>query len=114
MELSQALELARKEKKIIRRKCWHSTKGSVDLKILNLKKSYFSFEDTQATDWVVLPKINYKKQKPVVPMWDFIQKIQTRLIRRALNHCAGNRDQAASYLGLKRTTLVEMIKKLGI
>jgi DNA-binding NtrC family response regulator len=36
------------------------------------------------------------------------------LIREALSLCGGNRNRAAALLGLKRTTLLEMLKRKGI
>lgn len=42
-----------------------------------------------------------------------LQEIERILIREALSHCDGNRARAARLLGLKRTTLIEKIKRLG-
>ena len=36
------------------------------------------------------------------------------ILRRALDHAGGNRTRAARALGLKRTTLIEKLRKLGI
>jgi len=43
----------------------------------------------------------------------FIASIERDLIQRSLERTGGNKGQAARLLGLKRTTLVEKIKRLG-
>src|SRR5436190_3441645 len=43
----------------------------------------------------------------------FIATVERELIERSLERTAGNKGQAARLLGLKRTTLVEKIKRLG-
>ena len=55
---------------------------------------------------------------PAIPeegfdMAAYIAGIERRLIRRALDDTGGNRQQAARRLGLKRTTLVEKLRRLG-
>ena len=42
-----------------------------------------------------------------------IARIERDLITRALERTRGNRRQASALLGLKRTTLVEKLKRLG-
>ncbi len=43
----------------------------------------------------------------------FIDQVERELIERSLERTGGNKGQAARLLGLKRTTLVEKIKRLG-
>ena len=55
---------------------------------------------------------------PAIPedgfdMAGYLAGIERQLIRRALDDTGGNRQQAARRLGLKRTTLVEKLRRLG-
>jgi len=43
-----------------------------------------------------------------------VDRFQSELIRDALAKTGGNKKEAAEYLGLNRTTLIEKIKKLGL
>ena len=43
-----------------------------------------------------------------------VDRFQADLIRDALDRTGGNKKEAAEYLGLNRTTLIEKIKKLGL
>ena len=43
-----------------------------------------------------------------------IDQLETHMIKLALTKAGGNKNKAAGLLGLKRTTLVEKIKKKGI
>ena len=43
----------------------------------------------------------------------FITRVERELIERSMERTAGNKGQAARLLGIKRTTLVEKIKRLG-
>jgi DNA-binding NtrC family response regulator len=43
-----------------------------------------------------------------------LTRIEVELIRRSLQTTHGNRLRAAQLLGLKRTTLLEKIKRLGL
>ncbi len=45
---------------------------------------------------------------------DVVNRFQADLIREALEQSGGNKKEAAENLGLRRTTLLEKIKKLGI
>lgn len=45
---------------------------------------------------------------------DFLDSIEAKLLAEALSSCAGVRNQAAELLGIKRTTLIEKLKKLAI
>ena len=42
---------------------------------------------------------------------DFLDAVESRLIDEALNRAGGVKNQAAEYLGIKRTTLIEKLKK---
>ena len=44
----------------------------------------------------------------------YINEVETGLIRQALDRTGGNKNRAAEFLGLKRTTLVEKIRSKGI
>lgn len=55
---------------------------------------------------------------PAIPEEGFdlaahVAAVERRLIRQALDDTGGNRQQAARRLGIKRTTLVEKLKRLG-
>ena len=45
---------------------------------------------------------------------DFLDCIEAKLLAEALSSCGGVRNQAAELLGIKRTTLIEKLKKLAI
>ena len=45
---------------------------------------------------------------------DFLDSIEAKLLAEALSSCSGVRNQAAELLGIKRTTLIEKLKKLAI
>lgn len=42
---------------------------------------------------------------------DFLDAVESRLIDEALSRAEGVKNQAAEYLGIKRTTLIEKLKK---
>ena len=44
---------------------------------------------------------------------DFLDTVEGRLIDEALARADGVKNQAAEYLGIKRTTLIEKLKKRG-
>ena len=44
---------------------------------------------------------------------DFLDTVEGRLIDEALERADGVKNQAAEYLGIKRTTLIEKLKKRG-
>jgi len=47
-----------------------------------------------------------------IDMAAYMTELERKLIRRALNEAAGNKQRAAELLGLKRTTLVEKARRL--
>ena len=48
-----------------------------------------------------------------VDLYAVLGDLEDRLIREALERSGGNRNQAAQSLGIKRTTLVEKLRKMG-
>ena len=48
-----------------------------------------------------------------IDLYAVLGEMEDRLIREALDRTGGNRNQAARYLGLNRTTLVEKLRKLA-
>ena len=49
-----------------------------------------------------------------VNLKETLEQIEVKLIKQALNRSGGNKAKAAELLQLKRTTLVERLKKLGL
>lgn len=43
-----------------------------------------------------------------------LKKVEQQLIVQALTVCKGNKSKAAQHLNIKRTTLIEKVKRLGI
>ena len=48
-----------------------------------------------------------------VDLYSVLGDLEDRLIREALERSGGNRNQAALALGIKRTTLVEKLRKMS-
>ena len=44
---------------------------------------------------------------------EFMDSIEERLVQEALARAGGVKNQAAELLGIKRTTLIEKLKKMG-
>jgi two-component system response regulator PilR (NtrC family) len=69
------------------------------------------------------PEIQALPQPPAMPFVDFpedgldlaayLSTIERDLIRRSLERTGGNRNKAAELLRIKRTTLVEKLKRIG-
>jgi two-component system, NtrC family, response regulator AtoC len=69
------------------------------------------------------PEVQTLTQPAVTPFVDFpddglnmpayLAAIEKDLIERALDRTRGNRNRAADLLGIKRTTLVEKLRRLG-
>ena len=49
----------------------------------------------------------------LVDLYSVLGDLEDRLIREALERSGGNRNQAALALGIKRTTLVEKLRKMS-
>ena len=47
-----------------------------------------------------------------IEMEQLVSEFEYALIRRALEHAGGNKRQAADLLHVKRTTLIEKLKRL--
>jgi len=70
------------------------------------------------------PEIQHAEEPPVpsaivlpdegIDLSAFVIKIERELIRRSLERTGGNKGRAAQLLNLKRTTLVEKLKRLGL
>lgn len=56
------------------------------------------------------PRLKHMKEKGLV-LKDFLESIEDRLILEALEEVGGVKNQAAELLGIKRTTLIEKMKK---
>ena len=69
------------------------------------------------------PEVQATPQATATPFVDFpddgldmpayLAAIEKDLIQRALDRTRGNRNRAADLLGIKRTTLVEKLRRLG-
>jgi DNA-binding NtrC family response regulator len=65
----------------------------------------------------VRPRPKSEAQEMPDPGFDFkalTARYERELIKRALARTRGNRNRAAQLLSLKRTTLIEKIRRLGI
>lgn len=83
--------------------------GSIDS--LPLQASYEnSIADNAAFKWPTLAALSDKNMS----LKDFLETIENRLLDEALEKADGIKNQAAEYLGIKRTTLIEKLKKRGI
>ena len=48
-----------------------------------------------------------------IDLQDYVANVERELIRQSLERTGGNKGRAAQLLNLKRTTLVEKLKRLG-
>ena len=82
------------------------------------------FRSRETIDIVDLPReILESPQTGAMPFVDFpedgmdmpahLAAVEQDLIRRALDRTSGNRNRAAELLRIKRTTLVEKLRRLG-
>lgn len=60
--------------------------------------------------WPTLELLEAKKMN----LKEFLDNIENRLIDEALEKAGGVKNQAAEFLGIKRTTLIEKLKKRGV
>lgn len=60
--------------------------------------------------WPDLALLNEKKMN----LKEFLDTVENKLIDEALQKASGVKNQAAEYLGIKRTTLIEKLKKRGL
>lgn len=66
--------------------------------------------EVRSFEWPGLRDMNDKKMN----LKDFLDKIEENLLVEALNNAEGVKNQAAEILGIKRTTLIEKLKKKKI
>ncbi len=59
--------------------------------------------------WPALDQLNHLD----MGLKEFMDSIEERLVQEALARAAGVKNQAAELLGIKRTTLIEKLKKMG-
>ena len=57
------------------------------------------------------PLVDFPEEGLDLP--EYLASIERDLIRRALDRTSGNRNRAADLLHLKRTTLVEKLRRIG-
>ena len=67
-------------------------------------------EIQQASQAAAAPDLNLPEEG--IDFEGYVNKIEHELIRRALEKTGGNKGQASRLLNLKRTTLVEKLKRL--
>jgi DNA-binding NtrC family response regulator len=60
---------------------------------------------------LAVPAVEFPEQGVDLPK--YLAEIERELIERSLQRTRGNRNKAAELLGIKRTTLVEKLKRLG-
>jgi two-component system, NtrC family, response regulator AtoC len=68
--------------------------------------------DVQQATTTVVPDLGFPETG--LDLETYVRGIERELIRRSLEKTRGNKGQAARLLNLKRTTLVEKLKRLGI
>lgn len=69
-----------------------------------------SIEVVSSPNW---PSLNNLKTLHL-GLKEFLEAIEERLLNEALEQTNGVKNQAAEILGIKRTTLIEKLKKYGI
>jgi len=67
-------------------------------------------EVQQAEETVMAPAVALPEEG--LDLDEFITNVERELIQRSLERTGGNKGQAAKLLGLKRTTLVEKLKRI--
>jgi DNA-binding NtrC family response regulator len=61
-----------------------------------------------------LPFQNLRVPEDGLSLNDLVSALESQIILQSLQMCGGNKKRAATLLNLKRTTLVEKIKRLGL
>jgi transcriptional regulator with PAS, ATPase and Fis domain len=79
--------------------------GRKQIELADLPPEVSAIQTTAVAPFVDLPEVGL--DMPV-----YIAGIQRGLIGKALERTGGNKNQAAELLRIKRTTLVEMLKRL--
>lgn len=80
--------------------------GRNDIDVADLPPEILDAPATAATPFVDFPETG-------LDMPAYLGSIEKDLIRRSLERTGGNKNKAAELLGIKRTTLVEKLKRLG-
>jgi DNA-binding NtrC family response regulator len=80
--------------------------GRSQIDVLDLPADVQQAQETVLPSTVLLPENG-------LDLTAFVGNIERELIERSLERTGGNKGQAARLLGLKRTTLVEKLKRLG-
>jgi DNA-binding NtrC family response regulator len=80
--------------------------GRSQIDVLDLPADVQQAQETVLPSTVLLPETG-------LDLTAFVSNIERELIERSLERTGGNKGQAARLLGLKRTTLVEKLKRLG-
>ena len=80
--------------------------GNPDIDVHDLPPDIQSLPQTVSTPFVELPEEG-------LDLTEYLLSIERDLIRRSLERTGGNRNKAAELLRIKRTTLVEKLKRLG-
>jgi DNA-binding NtrC family response regulator len=79
--------------------------GRTQIDVADLPPELGASEPVPLSSAVALPEAG-------MDLDDFIANIERELIQRSLERTGGNKGQAAKLLNLKRTTLVEKLKRL--
>src|SRR5881409_2252612 len=79
--------------------------GRTQIDVVDLPPELGASEPVPLSSAVALPEAG-------MDLDDFIANIERELIHRSLERTGGNKGQAAKLLNLKRTTLVEKLKRL--
>ena len=66
----------------------------------------------QTNDVVLISYVSHLLSEEGIDFEVYVRGIEHELIRRALEKTGGNKGQASRLLNLKRTTLVEKLKRL--
>ena len=79
--------------------------GRTELDVVDLPPELQALGDVTVAPWLDLPEEG-------VHLGDYLATLERALIQQSLERTGGNRHRAATLLGLKRTTLVEKLKRL--
>ena len=85
--------------------------------LMNASKSIEMTENLSALALFIQEQDDEKESQQSKDAWDIeicLEKVETGLIKEALDRCSGNRTETAKYLGLSFRSLRYRLKKLGI
>ncbi len=77
------------------------------------KKRNLNSSTTAPVNGFVLPTIDIMREMGFT-LKDFLEYIENSLLKEALEKSGGVKNKAAKLLGIKRTTLIEKLKKKGM